>query len=99
MTVEPYLYNFYGRDCPWCVKMHPLIDRLEHELKVKVIQLEIWHHPENQQKLKEFADRIAPACGGRLAVPAFYNLKTGNALCGYVPYETLKAWALQQPSV
>jgi len=94
MSQEPYLYNFYGRDCPWCVKMHPLIDRLEHELKVKVQQLEVWHHPENHGKFKEFADKIAPACGGRLAVPAFYNLKTGKALCGYVPYETLKQWAL-----
>lgn len=93
MPSEPYLYNFFGRECPYCIQMHPLIDRLEHELKVKVVQLEVWHIPQNHAKLMEFGDKLRPSCGGRLAVPAFYNLKTGKALCGAVPYETLKVWA------
>ncbi len=94
MSKEPFLYNFFGRECPWCERMHPLVDRLMHETKLNVVQLEVWHNAENQQTMQEFAEKLRPACGGRLAVPAFYNTKTGKALCGYVPYETLKTWAL-----
>lgn len=74
--------------------MHPLVDLFEHKENVKFVQLEVWHNTQNQEKLKEFAEAIRPACGGRLAVPAFYNLETRKALCGYVDYEALKKWAL-----
>ena len=95
MPEQPHLYHFYGRECPWCIKMHPLVDRLEHETKLKVVQLEVWHNEGNKKKLVEFADKIRPACGGRLAVPAFYNTETGKAICGAVDYETLNEWATE----
>ncbi len=93
MSTVPYLYHFYGRECPWCIRMHPLVDRLEHELKTKVIQLEVWHNLENQAKFREMAHLIFPNAEDKPAVPAFYNAKTGKSMCGYVDYETLKKWA------
>ncbi len=95
MESEPQLYYFFGRECSWCEKMHPVVDLLEHKEKIKFVQLEVWHNPENQKKMAEFSEAIRPACGGRLAVPAFYNLNTKKALCGFVDYDALRTWALE----
>lgn len=92
---QPRLYYFFGRECTWCEKMHPLVDLLEHKENVKLVQLEVWHDADNQEKMKAFAETIRPACGGRLAVPAFYNTKTNKALCGCVQYDALKTWATE----
>lgn len=91
MSDESHVYYFFGRECSWCEKMHSLVDLLEHKENVKVVQLEVWH---NQEVLKKFLEPVKRACGGGVAVPAFYNAKTGQALCGYVDYDALKKWAL-----
>lgn len=82
------LLFFYGTECPHCHRMDPLVERLEQEEKVKVTRLEVWHDEANA-KILEDLDR--GRCGG---VPFFFNRKTGAWLCGEVPYEKLKAWAL-----
>ncbi len=85
--VEAELIDFYGTECPHCIRMMPKIERLEKELNVKVKRMEVWHNEENAKVLEKYDDG---SCGG---VPYFYNTKTKKSLCGEVSYEELKAWA------
>lgn len=88
-----HLLEFYGTECPHCVRMHELVERLEKEEGIKVDNFEVWHNKENENKLLEIDKDM---CGG---VPFFYNEKTKKFICGEAPYETLKAWALGQDFV
>ncbi len=88
------LIMFWGRECPHCHVMMPLVDRLEKEKKVKLVRLEVWHNKENAEQMRKHAGVLRAACGGELGTPAFYNERTKNALCGEVDYETLAEWAL-----
>jgi len=81
------LLDFYGQECPHCLKMMPLVERLEKEENVKVEKYETWHSPENALKMKGYDKDL---CGG---VPFFYNTITGKFICGEADYEELKAWA------
>lgn len=82
------LLEFYGEECPHCIDMHPLVEKLEKELKVKVEKHEVWHNEENA-KLMETYDK--EFCGG---VPFFYNTRSHKWLCGSIDYATLKQWAV-----
>ncbi|MFA5854482.1 MAG: thioredoxin domain-containing protein [Patescibacteria group bacterium] len=82
------LLEFYGKECPHCVRMAPLVEQLEKELGVEVQKLETWHDEANN-KLRGQKD-AENMCGG---VPFFVNEETGAKLCGAVDYETLKVWA------
>lgn len=84
---EKRLLEFWGRECPHCKSMNPLIERLKKELRLKVEQLEVWHNEKNARLLAEY-DR--DLCGG---VPFFFNEATGEWICGEVTYERLKDWA------
>lgn len=81
------LIDFYGKECPHCVTMMPLVDRLEKNVGVKVERYEVWHNEENAKKMAEYGTGL---CGG---VPFFFNTETKGYLCGEVPYEELKRWA------
>lgn len=81
------LLEFYGQNCPFCEKMAPIVKKLSDEgLPIK--QLEVWHHPENMNKLHH----VDPDghCDG---VPFFINTETGKWLCGEKTLHTLTAWA------
>ena len=82
------LIMFYGAECPHCHKMMPLVAKLEKETTLAVTQLETWHAPKNAALQKTYDKG---SCGG---VPFFYNEKTGKKICGEVPYDKLKAWAI-----
>ena len=82
------LLDFYGTECPHCIEMDPLIERLEKEEGIKITRLEVWHNSKNDE-LRRKMDKID--CGG---VPFFFNEKTGKALCGSNSYEKLKKWEL-----
>jgi thiol-disulfide isomerase/thioredoxin len=84
-----HLLEFYGTECPHCVRMDGLVAKLEKETGAKVEKLEIWHNSTNEKKMGEL-DR--GFCGG---VPFFYNTKTDKWICGEDSYETLKDWALE----
>jgi len=88
MEKETYLIEFYGKECPHCQSMEPLIERLKQEEGLHILKLEVWHNEENATLMREY-DKSR--CGG---VPFFYNTKTGKWLCGAVSYEKLKEWAL-----
>lgn len=85
--VATRLLEFYGTECPYCVSMHALIERLEKELSVKVARYEVWHNLENRALMAQYDKDL---CGG---VPFYYNTKTGKWLCGEAGYEELKNWA------
>ena len=82
------LLEFYGTECPHCIRMHELVIKLEKEEKIKVDTFEVWHNEENAKKLEEIDKDL---CGG---VPFFYNTKTTKWICGEAEYQDLKNWAL-----
>jgi|ADurb_Met_02_Slu_FD_contig_31_801025_length_1191_multi_4_in_0_out_0_3 thiol-disulfide isomerase/thioredoxin len=80
------LIFFWGRECPHCAKLHPVVDEVSEEL-VKaggqgITQLEVWHSDENAKLMRSYGDVLKRACGGSLGVPSLYNERTKKALCG-----------------
>lgn len=84
------LLFFYGTECPHCIRMEKLLDKLIKEEGITVRKIEIWHNEENN-KLLEGLDCEAEPCGG---VPFFLNQKTSKTICGEVKYNELKEWAV-----
>ncbi|MEM2943729.1 MAG: hypothetical protein QW087_03200 [Methanomassiliicoccales archaeon] len=84
---------FYGRECPHCRAVRPLVKLLKDELGIEIEELEVWHDEDNARLMRKYAEVISKACGGDLGVPAFYNERTGKALCGKVTIEKLRQWA------
>lgn len=82
------LLNFYGTECPHCIKMHKLLDELKAKENIEVEKLEVWHNDENMKKL-ESLDKEGE-CGG---VPYFVNTDSGATICGEATYEEIKKWA------
>lgn len=81
------LIDFYGQECPHCVKMNPLVDKLEKEEGIKVERVETWHNEENVKKYEQYEKG---RCGG---VPFFINTDTDKFICGEAGYEDLKKLA------
>lgn len=81
------LLEFYGKECPHCIKMMPLVEKLEKEIGLKVEKYEVWHNEENAKKMEEYDKGL---CGG---VPFFFNTDTNKYICGEASYEELKHWA------
>lgn len=81
------LIDFYGTECPHCLRMEPLVEKLEKETGVKVEKVEVWHNEENAKKMEGYDKG---RCGG---VPFFVNTDTDAIICGETSYENLKAWA------
>lgn len=82
-----HLLEFYGTECPHCVRMHELVEKLEKEEGIKVDRFEVWHNDDNLKKLQEVDKGL---CGG---VPFFYNTESKKFICGESDYEGLKSWA------
>jgi len=80
------LLEFYGKECPHCQNMMPLIDKLIEE-GIEIQKLEVWHDEENAEKQKEHDDG---KCGG---VPFFINTDSGEYICGEADEKTLRKWA------
>lgn len=77
------LFEFYGKECPHCVRMEPILRRLKEE-GVEIQEYEVWHNAEHAKKMDEYDNGH---CGG---VPFFVNPETGKSVCGEAPYEELK---------
>jgi len=43
-----HLLEFFGTECPHCISMHELVERLEKEEGIKIESLEVWHNPETK---------------------------------------------------
>lgn len=91
--VASRLLFFTGAECPHCRRMEPVVAELERQTGRHFERLEVWHDPANSARMREHADVLRTACGGLLAVPAFFNEKTGESLCGEVDLDTLREWA------
>lgn len=85
--MKNHLLFFYGTDCPHCVLMEALLDKLKFETGCEVERIEVWGNEENT-KMMEDIDK--GSCGG---VPFFANTKTGKNLCGEVTFKEIKNWA------
>ncbi|MDA1334538.1 MAG: hypothetical protein O2794_00785 [bacterium] len=81
------IYEFYGEECPHCLQMKPLIERLKTEDGVEVESYEVWHDENNANKLHQYDKSF---CGG---VPFYYNSETTKWICGETSYEELKKLA------
>ena len=81
------LLEFYGTECSHCIRMKPLVERLEKEKGVQVEKFEIWHNEENAKRMNEYDTGL---CGG---VPFFFNTETKAYICGEADYEELERWA------
>ena len=84
------LLFFYGTECPHCIRMEKLLDKLTKEEGLAVEKIEIWHNEENNKMLEKLDCEPEP-CGG---VPFFLNQKTHKTLCGEVTYKEIKEWAM-----
>lgn len=80
------LLEFYGAECPHCVKMMPMIDKLIEE-GIAIEKFETWHDEGNARKMEEYE---RGQCGG---VPFFYNTESKHFICGETDEETLRKWA------
>lgn len=84
------LIFYYGKECPYCHKMMPLVEKLEKEEGIKFTKKEVWHDLGNRVDLEK-DNQDGALCGG---VPFMFNSDTKKYICGSVEYEKLKDWAL-----
>ncbi len=82
------LLFFYGTECPHCIRMEKLVDKLVVE-GYTIKKVEIWHNEKNNKMMEEMDCEPEP-CGG---VPFFLNQVSGKTVCGEVTYKELKKWA------
>ncbi len=84
---------FHGADCPHCKKMHPIVEKLEKELKFKMTKKEVWYDEKNEDEMRKYADIITEASeDGDMGVPAFVDIKNKEALVGEQSEKDLKKW-------
>lgn len=88
------LIMFHGQECPHCKRMMPLVEKLEAETGIRFEKREIWHDEANADLMRSYRPIIASKCGGQLKVPTFLAPEAGDAVCGEMPYDKLKDWAL-----
>ena len=79
------LIEFFGKECPHCIQMHPIIEKLKGE-GIAIEQYEVWHDPKNAAKMEQY-DR--GYCGG---VPFFVNTTSKKFVCGGMAEKDLRAW-------
>jgi hypothetical protein len=88
MNIKTNLLFFYGLECPHCLHMEKLVNKLMKE-GYQVEKVEIWHNEDNN-KLLEKLDCEDEPCGG---VPFFLNQKSKKTLCGEVTMKEIQEWA------
>ena len=81
------LLEFYGRECPHCFAMKPLLEKLEKEEGVKIESYEVWHDDKNANMMEKYAK---DQCEG---VPFLFNTETEDYICGEDDYASVKKWA------
>ena len=86
------LIMFTGTECDHCHANLPDVEKVEKELGVTFVKLEVWHDAQNAAFLEKIdQDENGDVwCGG---IPFYYNEKTGKKLCGPQKYEKLLALA------
>lgn len=77
------LIEFYGKECPHCIRMTPIITEVEAKANVTFSRLEVWHNSGNARLFERYSEEISRVCGD-VGVPTFYDMRSGRALCGEV---------------
>ena len=91
------LIFFWGRECPHCAKLHPIVREVAKELGVEITELEVWHSEGNANLMRSYGKVLTQVCGGSLGVPALYNEKNDKALCGMrTTKEQIVKWASEK---
>lgn len=80
------LHEFYGAECPHCITMMPLVDKLIAE-GFDIKKHEVWHNEKNAELMKGHDKGL---CGG---VPFFINTDSEQFLCGEADEKALRKWA------
>lgn len=80
------LIEFYGKECPHCLRVAPIIEKLIAE-GIEIEQFEVWRDETNAAKMEKY-DR--GYCGG---VPFFVNTDSKKYICGGTDEKSLRAWA------
>lgn len=80
------LYEFYGKTCPHCIQMMPIVDKLIAE-GLPIEKHEVWNDEENAKKMEEVNKNRCPG------VPFFVNTKSDQWICGSSDEATLRKWA------
>lgn len=83
---------FYGQECPYCVAIIPVVEKLEKEDGVEFEELEIWHNEKNKQRIKSLENLYEKECDGNFVVPSFYDAEGDRLICNPGSYENLKKW-------
>jgi len=78
------LIEFFGKECPHCLAMEPLVKKLENS-GIPVKRYEVWHNADNASLMERY-DPDGEFCGG---VPLFINEDTGKRICGEASYEDI----------
>jgi len=82
------LIFFYGLECPNCVPMEAIVDKLINE-GINIKKVEVWHNKENDKILEELDCGDEP-CGG---VPFFLNQNNSKTICGEASLKEVRNWA------
>ncbi|MEI7689057.1 MAG: hypothetical protein WCI91_02620 [Candidatus Nomurabacteria bacterium] len=82
------IYFFYGTECPHCIDMEKLVDKLISE-GFEIKKTEVWHNADNENLMVSL-DKGEDMCGG---VPFFFNENSGKSICGEINYKDLKDWS------
>ena len=85
---NPDLIEFYGAECPHCIRMEAVVKKFEKKHKTVLTKFEVWHNEENKNVLKAIPE--FKQCNG---VPFFYNRETKKIICGECSLEELEKWA------
>ncbi len=83
------LLEFYGKECPHCIRMAPIVEKLKKD-GIKIEQHEVWHNEENAKLMETYDTGL---CGG---VPFFYNTESKKFICGGADESDLRTWAARQ---
>ena len=86
--------EFYGTECPHCLKMKPILEQVENETGVNFTKLEVWHNESNVAIMQLHATDIERDCKF-MGIPAFISMKTNKSVCGEMTADKLKEFILQ----
>ncbi|OGL83563.1 hypothetical protein A3B32_02345 [Candidatus Uhrbacteria bacterium RIFCSPLOWO2_01_FULL_53_9] len=90
VSIDMALYEFYGKTCPHCIEMMPIVDKLIGE-GIPIEKFEVWDDKDNAAKMEEANKNHCPG------VPFFVNTKSDQWICGSTNEATLRDWAAGKP--
>mmetsp|Transcript_5575 Transcript_5575/g.5764 ORF Transcript_5575/g.5764 Transcript_5575/m.5764 type:complete len:123 (+) Transcript_5575:145-513(+) len=88
LVKDKNLMYFYGESCPFTRRAEPHVQCLENNIGRRLQRFEVYGSKENQELYAKLGG--IENCGG---VPYFYNLETGESICGLSQCAALIDWA------